>query len=325
MAPVEIVPLEKPEHYFTDPVEINMAERVANGELFEAIEDLSPGYRETLDRTLEIAAQGEVTVLTWAYLCLDTCPDIGSKISLAAAMLDEVGHAHQQGMLWERLGRNMHEEAFHRPPTKYWSFPILEFKPKNYIEFLACQSMLDRAGRYTTWDIERHCSFAPYRRCLKKVNYEEVFHFRHGAYWIEYYWNASPETREAVQEAMDWVFPHGVFWYGRPDALKGHNDQLIYGIRKWTNDTMRDKWLQSASKFAKKVGFKVPTVYDEEKGKYVLDMPYPMTFDRDKRDWTWEECTWEESINNLKRGGPERPGIYERLQTEEWGDSLWAS
>src|SRR3546814_16934465 len=85
----------------------------------------------------------------------------------------------------------------------------MQFPVKNYIEFCMSQALLDRAGRITTKDIEENCSFAPYRRALRKINFEENFHVGHGARWVKFYWNYSDETRQAVQDAADWLFPHG--------------------------------------------------------------------------------------------------------------------
>ena len=298
--------------------------RLEAGELIEDMEELTPRYKAILERTLEIAAQSEVTVLTWAYTAFDVAPDIGAKVAICGTIQDEVGHAHQQGMLYERFGVNMQELAFEADPNKYWSLPIMEFPVRNYAEFVVSQAFLDRAGRFTTWDLELHCSFAPYRRTLKKVNFEEAFHFRHGALWTKYYFEQSEETKKLVQDAVKWIFPWGYHWYGRPDHLKGHPDQLTYKVRRWTNDTMRYKWLKSATDFADRTGLDVPAKFDEEKQKYVIDgMPYPMTFDSEKMDWEWEETTWDRAIGNFKTGGPMRPACYERLQREEWGDKLW--
>ena len=298
--------------------------RIQAGELIEDMDELTPRYRAILERTLEIAAQSEVTVLTWAYTVFDVAPDIGAKVAICGTIQDEVGHAHQQGMLYERFGVDMQKLAFEADPNTYWSLPIMEFPVRNYAEFVVSQAFLDRAGRFTTWDIELHCSFAPYRRTLKKVNFEEAFHFRHGAMWTKYYFEQNDETRKLVQDAVNWIFPWGYHWYGRPDHLKGHPDQLTYKVREWTNDTMREKWLKSATDFADRTGLDVPARYDEEAGDYVIDgMPYPMTFDAEKHDWKWQECSWDEAIGNFKKGGPMRPACYERLQREEWGDKLW--
>jgi ring-1,2-phenylacetyl-CoA epoxidase subunit PaaA len=309
-----------------DPAEAQLLRRIHAGELIEDMDELTPRYRAVLEKTLTIAAQGEVTVLTWAYTGYDKCPDLGAKIAISASIQDEVGHAHQQGMLLERFGVSMQEKAFNEDPMRYISFPIMEFPVRSYIEFVVMQALLDRSGRYTTWDIELHCSFAPYRRALKKVNFEEAFHFRHGAYWTEYYWNHSEETRQAVQDAIDWTFPWGYQWYGRPDRLKSMNDQLIYQVRKWTNDTMRNKWLQNACKWLSRLdGAKFPAHLDEETRKWVIneDHPVPMVADNEAHEWVRESCGWDDMINSWKRGGPMRPSAYERLQREEWGDALW--
>ena len=199
----------------------------------------------------------------------------------------------------------------------------MEFPIRNYVEFVVAQCFLDRAGLHWTKDIEMHSSFAPYRRTLRKVNFEEGFHMRHGAYWTEYYWNYSDETKQMVQDAVDWLFPHGVMWFGKPDNLKSRPAMLTYGIRKWTNDFMREKWLQSACAFAKKLGLKVPAKYDEAEGKYVIDMPYPMLYDADSYSWSQEQTTQDEYWKNARKGGPMRPAAYERLRREEWGDQLW--
>jgi len=123
----EISPIEFKILPTGDPVEDKFIEDIHNGKVFEEWEELTPGYQAALSRTLEIAAQGEVTVLTWAFMAMETCPDLGAKISLAGAILDEVGHAHQQGMLWERTGIDLQKEAFERPAWKFWSFPIMEW------------------------------------------------------------------------------------------------------------------------------------------------------------------------------------------------------
>ena len=52
--------------------------RIQAGELIEDMDELTPRYKAILERTLEIAAQSEVTVLTWAYTAFDVAPDTGA-------------------------------------------------------------------------------------------------------------------------------------------------------------------------------------------------------------------------------------------------------
>ncbi|MFA5488582.1 MAG: Phenylacetic acid catabolic protein [Candidimonas sp.] len=305
-------------------IEQAMIARIGRGDLIESLDDLTPRYRTALEQTLTIAAQSEITVLTWAYTAYDKCPDIGAKIAVSSSIQDEVGHAHQQGALLERFGISMRAKTFEDSPYSFKTLMIMEFPVKNYIEFVVAQALLDRAGLYTTKDIELHCSFAPYRRALRKINFEEAFHVKHGTHWTKYYWNQSEATRKAVQDAVDWLFPHGVLWFGVPDALKRRKDQLTYQIRKWSNDDMRRMWLKSACNLAEEIGFKVPAHFCAETNEYVIDHPLPMLLDPEAMTWSWRQASWEEMVAQLKSGGPMRPSAYERIQREEWGDALWS-
>ena len=117
-----------------EPEEAALLKRIHAGELIEDMAELTPRYRAVLEKTLTIAAQGEVTVLTWAYTGYDKCPDLGAKIAISASIQDEVGHAHQQGMLLERFGVSMQEKAFNEDPMRYISFPI---SPPSSLEILS--------------------------------------------------------------------------------------------------------------------------------------------------------------------------------------------
>ncbi len=297
--------------------------RIENNELIHSMDDVFPEYHEALRQTLYIAAQSEVTVLTWAYTAYETAPDIGAKIAISATIQDEIGHAHQQGMLLERFGTSVEDITFNVDPTKVKTVMIMQFPVKNYIEFCMSQALLDRAGRITTKDIEENCSFAPYRRALRKINFEENFHVGHGARWVKFYWNHSPETRKAVQDAADWLFPHGTTWYGLPDDRKTRTGQLKFRIRGWSNDTMRDMWLQSACKFLAAIGIDMPARYDEEAKRWELTCAYPMLCDPETRTWIPQEADWDDVVAQLKAGGPMNPSGHARLQREEWGELLW--
>ena len=61
-----------------DQAEAALLARLEAGELIEDMQELTPRYRAILERTLEIAAQSEVTVLTWAYTAFSVAPDIGA-------------------------------------------------------------------------------------------------------------------------------------------------------------------------------------------------------------------------------------------------------
>ena len=90
--PTDAAVLDSPVPAADERVESTLR-RIKAGELIQDMADVFPAYHEALRQTLYIAAQSEVTVLTWAYTAYDTAPDIGAKIAISATIQDEIGHA----------------------------------------------------------------------------------------------------------------------------------------------------------------------------------------------------------------------------------------
>jgi len=181
----------------------------------------------------------------------------------------------------------------------------------------------DRAGYTTTLDIQESCSYAPYARSLRKVNFEETFHVGHGERWVEYYWKKSPATRKRVQDAVDFIFPLAAMWFGLPDHLKTRTDQLAYRIRGQSNDELRQRWLTKVVPYAERVGIRVPARYDREQGQYVLDYQFPILLDETTGKWDFTTVTWEQQFEQWKKGGPLKTAMFARMQSEVWGNALW--
>ena len=87
----------------------------------------------------------------------------------------------------------------------------------------------DRAGFVLLSDIFEHTSYAPWKRALVKVDREEGFHLRHGEQWMKNL-ASDPATRGDLQEAVDWMFLMTLEWFGLPDALKRHREQIDFTL-----------------------------------------------------------------------------------------------
>ncbi len=66
------------------------------------------------------------------------------------------------------------------------------------------------------------------------------------------------EGRTLVQEAVRWMFPMTVEWFGLPDNLKTHSSQLDYKMKGLTNDQLRQFWMDSVMPFCAELGLDVP-------------------------------------------------------------------
>jgi len=312
-------------HKLTDEEasEIALQTRVMAGGTLEDVSEMTPRYLNVIVPTMAIAADLEIMTLPLSYQSMANAPGINERIGVSAALQDEMGHAQVMFRLLEDFGFDFYEQVFVREPKKFKTFFNLEWGGKDSIDTGVGHLTGDQAGYITTIDLEANCSFGPYSRSLRKVNFEEQFHVKRGEYMVRHYMQQGPEIRARVQESMDFRFPMAAEWFGATDDVKSRTDQLHYRIRGSTNDQLRQIWLSRLVPFCEQVGLKVPAHFDKEKGIYVLDYEMPILLNTETMKWDFRTVTWEEKKAQWKKGGPVKiPGLT-RMQTELWGQDLW--
>lgn len=307
-----------------DPREAALRQRVKAGFQLEDPSEMTPRYRDVLVNTMHIAADLEVVTLPTYSPAIRTAPTLDDKIAIASACQDELGHAQVMYRLLEEFGYDTHHFLFERDPHEWRTFQMLEFPHDDYIESVVSMCYGDRAGYITTVDLEENCSFAPFARSLRKVNFEETFHIGHGERWVRFFWNLNETARRRVQDAVEFYFPLCAAWFGVPDEMKKRTDQLAYKIRGATNDEMRQKWLSQVVPFSEAIGIRVPAHFDEESGRFVLDYEPPIYLDEKTRKWDYDRrITWEEQFAIWKKGSRHKIPSISRLHEEVWGEDLW--
>jgi len=301
-----------------------LKEKIRDGYTLKDLSEASEGYKDVLANTLNIATDLEMMVIPMFYPAFHTAPDIETKMQLAHAIHDEMGHACVHLEVLDDLGIDVHDLCMNRDPSDWRSFMVTEYPYENWYEFAIGQAFIDRAGRTTTVDLEEHCSYSPYSRGLKKINYEQAFHVKNGENNVRHLINLGEEHKAKVQEALDKIFPFCVEWFGTTDDVKKRWTQIDFSIRGHTNDEMREMWLQSAAEFAEKMDLEIPASYDEDEEKWVLDYEQPVLYDDETESWNLDETvSWDEKFAQWKEGGPMMPAGVERMQSEEWGEDLW--
>jgi ring-1,2-phenylacetyl-CoA epoxidase subunit PaaA len=126
----------------------------------------------------------------------------------------------------------------------------------------------------------------------------------------------SPATREALQAAVDWMFVMTLEWFGLPDELKRHREQIDYGLKGKTNDELRQIWMSSAVPFCESIGITVPAHLDAQTGEYVVDTPFPQQFDEREKRWLTEEgeISWDTVMERWRKRGPANEELVEMIQ-----------
>ncbi len=289
--------------------------RLDRGDLVEGPQYATPAYIESLKRTLIVSADTEL-ISAPAYLrAARDAPSINSYISAIGIIQDELGHAHIAYRMLRDLGVDVEALIYQRDPTQFKHPFAFDVPLESWTELVVANAFYDRAGFVLLGDIYRHTTYGPWKRALAKVDREENFHLRHGEKWMRTL-AASPKTRDELQRAVDWMFLLTVEWFGLPDDLKRHKDQIGYGLKGRTNDQLRQQWLSTAVPLCQELDLDVPARYDPSAGRWVITCPFPARFDARSKRWRLEEgtTTWDEVLIRWRQRGPANGELVGEIQ-----------
>ncbi len=235
----------------------DLAERLAHGKLVEGPEYASEDYVKGLTRTLIVSGDTEL-ISAPAYLkAAEHAPRLQSYVSVIGIIQDELGHAHIAYRMLRDLGVDTDALIYEREPSDFRYPYAFDVPLESWSEMVVANGFYDRAGFVLLSDIFQHTSYGPWKRALVKVDREETFHLRHGERWMKTL-AADAATRGDLQAAVDWMFLMTLEWFGLPDHLKRHTEQIDYGLKGKTNDELRQEWMSTAVPFCESIGIDVP-------------------------------------------------------------------
>jgi ring-1,2-phenylacetyl-CoA epoxidase subunit PaaA len=286
--------------------------RLHKQQLIESVEHMSPIYLEGIKRILTVSADTELISAPAYYHAAIHAPTLNNFGSALSIIQDELGHAHIAYRLLRDLGVDTDQLIFERAP-RHFKYPYaFDIPLTSWTELLVANAFYDRAGYVLLGDIYQSTTFGPWKRALLKVDREETFHLRHGEQGMRKL-NQSTEGHQALQEALDWMFLLTVEWFGLPDGLKKHGEQLEYGFKGHSNDELRQIWLSTAVPLCEELHLTIPAHYDAAQQKYLVDCAFPQHFDAQARRWEGP-CSWDEVMKRWKARGPANEQFVEMIQ-----------
>ncbi len=286
--------------------------RLRKQQLVESIDQMSPVYLEGIKRILTVSADTELISAPAYYNAAIHAPSLNAFGSAMSIIQDELGHAHIAYRLMRDLGVDTEKLIFERDP-RHFKYPYAFDVPlESWVEMIVANAFYDRAGYTLLSDVYQSTTFGPWKRALIKVDKEETFHLRHGEQGMRKM-NQTVSGHEELQRAVDWMFLLTVEWFGLPDNLKTHGEQLNYGFKGRSNDELRQLWMSTAVPLCNELQLNVPAHYDEEQQKYVVDCAFPAHFDAVAKHWDGV-CTWDDVMKRWKARGPKNEEFVGLLQ-----------
>ncbi|HSK26301.1 MAG TPA: 1,2-phenylacetyl-CoA epoxidase subunit PaaA [Jiangellales bacterium] len=233
-------------------------------------------YRKTLIRQIAQHAHSEIIGMQPEGNWITRAPSLKRKSILMAKVQDEAGHGLYLYSAAETLGVGRDEllDLLHAGRQKYSS--IFNYPSLTWADMGAIGWLVDGAAIANQVPLCR-CSYGPYARAMVRICKEESFHQRQGFEILLTLTRGTPEQVAMAQDALDrWWYP-SLAMFGPPDDESPNSERSMrWGIKRFSNDELRQKFVDMTVPQAEVLGLTVPDPdlrWDEERGHYDFTPP----------------------------------------------------
>ncbi|MBV8247675.1 MAG: 1,2-phenylacetyl-CoA epoxidase subunit A [Comamonas sp.] len=283
--------------------------RIDAGEFIEAKDWLPENYRKTLLRQISQHAHSEIVGMLPEGNWITRAPTLKRKAILLAKVQDEGGHGLYLYAAAETLGssRDQMLEALHGGKAKYSS--IFNYPTLSWADVGVIGCLVDGAAIMNQVPICR-CSYAPYARAMVRICREESFHQRQGFdSLLVMMQQGTRAQQDMVQDAVNrWWWPT-LMMFGPPDDQSPNSAQSMrWGIKRISNDELRQKFVDAAVEQAKVLGVSLP---DPE-----------LRWNEARQHYDFGAIDWSEFWRVVGGDGPcNRERLSARVKA--WEDGAW--
>jgi ring-1,2-phenylacetyl-CoA epoxidase subunit PaaA len=233
-------------------------------------------YRKSLVRQIAQHAHSEIIGMQPEGNWITRAPSLKRKAILVAKVQDEAGHGLYLYSAAETLGVGRDEllDLLHTGRQKYSS--IFNYPTLTWADMGAIGWLVDGAAITNQVPLCR-CSYGPYARAMVRICKEESFHQRQGFEILLTLTRGTPEQKAMAQDALDrWWYP-SLAMFGPPDDESPNSERSMrWGIKRFSNDELRQKFVDMTVPQAEVLGLTVPDPdlrWDEERGHYEFTSP----------------------------------------------------
>ncbi len=286
--------------------------RIDAEEKIEPNDAMPLAYRKTLIRQIGQHAHSEIVGMLPEGNWITRAPTLRRKMALLAKVQDEGGHGLYLYSAAETLGVSREEmtEELLSGRAKYSS--IFNYPTPTWADIGMIGWLVDGAAIMNQVPLCR-CSFGPYARAMVRVCREESFHQRQGYEIVMTLAEGTDEQKEMAQDSLNrWWWP-ALMMFGPHDADSSNSDQsMLWKIKRFTNDELRQKFVDATVPQAEKIGLKIPDP----------DLKWNPEKNDGAGGYDFGALDWDEFWRVVKGGGPmNRDRIAARKAA--WENGRW--
>ncbi len=264
--------------------------RIDAEEKIEAKDWMPEAYRRTLIRQISQHAHSEIIGMQPEGNWLTRAPSLKRKAILLAKVQDEAGHGLYLYSAAETLGvsRDQMVADLLAGRAKYSS--IFNYPTLTWADIGAIGWLVDGAAIMNQIPLCR-CSYGPYARAMIRICKEESFHQRQGFEIMLTLCRGSDEQKAMAQDALNRFWWPSLMMFGPNDATSKHSAQSMkWKIKRFSNDELRQKFIDVTVPQAEFLGLKVP---DDE-----------LRLDEASGHYEHSDIDWQEFFDVIAGNGP---------------------
>ena len=232
--------------------------RIDAEEKIEPKDWMPDAYRQTLIRQISQHAHSEIVGMLPEGNWITRAPSLLRKTILIAKVQDEGGHGAYLYSATETLGVSRDElvDQLLEGKAKYSS--IFNYPTPTWADVGAIGWLVDGAAIMNQIPLCR-CSYGPYARAMVRICKEESFHQRQGYEIMLRLSRGTPAQKDMAQQALNrWWWP-SLMMFGPSDTESKHSAQSMrWKIKRFSNDELRQKFVDYTVPQADYLGLKVP-------------------------------------------------------------------
>ena len=287
-------------------------EKIDRDEKIEPKDFMPESYRKTLIRQIGQHAHSEVVGMLPEGNWITRAPTLKRKLSLLAKVQDEAGHGLYLYCAAETLGKSRMEMTQELLSGKAKYSSIFNYPTPTWADIGAIGWLVDGAAIMNQIPLCR-CSYGPYARAMIRICKEESFHQRQGYEIMLTLAKGTEAQKDMAQRALNrWWWP-SVMMFGPSDVDSTNTeDSVKWKIKRYTNDELRQKFVDAIVPQAEKIGLTIP---DND-----------LKWDKKRNDgaggYAYGKIDWDEFWNVVKgNGAGNRQRLNHHIKAHE--DGKW--
>lgn len=219
--------------------------------------DIPSWYRDAVVRILTVQARIETEYPMYPERSLlpamKLAPSPDDWVRYASYWSQEVEHASYWIKMLDDLNVKV-DERFMSTPKPIYIFDMRD-TAQTWVEWAYFSFFADRQGAYMAWEWIGS-TYGPFARIAERAWREEQGHAQMGYEMLKSVC-ATPKGRALAQEKLAVWYPAGLDMFGRSDSQRQY-DYIRWGLRRRTNEEMRQAFEQDVDVVLRKVGLEPP-------------------------------------------------------------------